>query len=390
MTESGEHPAAPPADRRRVDDQVPAQRRAPDGEPAGARENGAGSDHQPEENQRPGPEQRPEPSSYRPVVGQRPLRRFEILVRRREVRAHVGVVLVTLSGDHHGFKPERQPTMGELLWKGSGTLYEIDMGRHWTRIELELPSRSEAFAFNAVINVEWWVEEPVLIVKNGVYDVRKALDPHLWQRLSAITRRFEVEESAEAEAMAADLAELPVGIEYGLVTRAFLRLKMDTPTVHHASAVRDVQHKIELERATQQLRLLREESTAKLIGIRVTRYREILLSGDYDQFALQLAQNPDEVPAVVQMLRDERHNNQRAVTDFVTRLLDSGAIDRHEIDDQVREALRWLKQATDSVLVGPDAPDRLSGRGSEKALPAAEIPQSELPEPPMPPPPEAP
>ncbi len=290
-----------------------------------------------------------------------------------------------------GSSQSGSPRFGQLLWKGSGTLYEIDMGRHWTRIELELPSRSEAFAFNAVINVEWWVEEPVLIVKNGVYDVRKALDPHLWQRLSAITRRFEVEESAEAEAMAArSLSELPVGIEYGLVTRAFLRLRMDTPTVQHASAVRDVQHKIELERATQQLRLLREESTAKLIDIRVTRYREILLSGDYDQFALQLAQNPDEVPAVVQMLRDERHNNQRAVTDFVTRLLDSGAIDRHEIDDQVREALRWLKQATDSVLIGPDAPDRLSGRGRERPCPPRRSRSPSCPNPRCRPPPEAP
>ena len=231
-----------------------------------------------------------------PGRGSTPRRRFEILVRRRQVRAHVGVVLVTLSGDHHGFKPVRQPTLGELLWKGSGTLYEIDMGRHWTRIELELPSRSEAFAFNAVVDVEWWVEEPVLIVKNGVYDVVRRSIPIRGVR-SAITRRFEVEQSAEAESMAAaSLAELPVGTEYGLVTRAFLRLRMDTPTVQHASAVRDVQHKIELERATQQLRLIREESTAKLIDIRVTRYREDPLSGDYDQFALQLAQNPDEVP----------------------------------------------------------------------------------------------
>lgn len=59
------------------------------------------------------------------------------------------------------------------------------MGRHWTRVELAVPSRSEAFAFDAVVDVEWWVEDPVKIVKHGVYDVRKALEPHLWHRLRA-------------------------------------------------------------------------------------------------------------------------------------------------------------------------------------------------------------
>jgi hypothetical protein len=302
------------------------------------------------------------------------------------VRAHVGLVLVTLSGEHHGFLPEKQPTMGELLWKGGGTLYEIDMGRHWTRVELAVPSRSEAFSFDAVVDVEWWVEDPVKIVKHGVYDVRKALEPHLWHRLSATTRSFEVEDNALAEgAAAASLAVLPVGTEYGLVTRAFLRLRMDTPTVQHASAVRDVRREIELEQETQMLRLLREESTAVLVDRRLARYRGILLSGDFDQFALQLAQNPDEVPAVVEMLREERHRNRRAVTDFVTHLLDSGAIDRHEVNDQVREALRWLKEATDAVLTGPDASGRVPGGRAQSALPAAELPQAELPEPPLPP-----
>jgi hypothetical protein len=289
-------------------------------------------------------------------------------------------VLVTSRGGYHGFPPEQQPTIGELLWKGAGTLYEVDMGKHWTALELEVPSRAEAFGFRAAIDVEWWVENPVQIVKDGVYDVRRALEPHLRQRLSTITRGFDVEESARAErAVAAALEDQPVGSEYGLVARVFLRLWMDEPTVDHAAAVRRVQREVQLERETQLLRILREQSTTQVIAERVVRYRRILSSGDIDKFALQLAQNPDEVPAVVQMLREERHNNRRAVTDFVTRLLDSGAIDRYEIDDQVREALRWLKEATDTVIAGRGQRGRILVDGAS-SLPPSELPESDLPE----------
>jgi hypothetical protein len=303
------------------------------------------------------------------------------------VHGHVGLVLVTQRGEHHGFPPDRQPTTGELLWLGSGTLYEIDMGRHWARVELEVPSRTEAFSFDAVVDVEWWVEDPVPVVKHGVHDVRKALEPNLRQRLSSITRKWEVEDSAHAEAeVVGSLAAMPVGAEYGLGTRAYVWMRMDTPSVKHAAAVRDLHREIELEHATQELRLVREESTSVLITRRVERYRVILQSGNLDQFALQLAQNPEETPAVIQMLREERHNNRRAVTDFVTRLLDSGAVDRHEIDDQVREALRWLKDATDTVLGDPNRPGRIPAPRADEALPPGQIPAGELPEPPSLPP----
>ena len=321
----------------------------------------------------------PESSSFSPIIRERRLRRSEILVRR-QVRAHVGLVLVTVTGTHY-FPPEKQPTIGELFWKGGGTLFEIDMGQHWTPIELDMPSQSEAFSFHATADVEWRVENPLRIVTDGVHDIRTVLRTQLWQRLSPITRAFEIEDSANAEAAAAaSLADLPIGTEYGLRTRVFLRLRMDALAVEHASAVRDVRREIALERDTQVLRLLREESRAALIDRRITRYRSVLLSGDFDQFALQLAHNPDEVPAVIQMLREERNNNRRAVTDFVTHLLDSGAIDRHEISDQVRNALQWVKDASDPVLAAPGASDRTVSTDPPLVLETSGNAGKELPE----------
>jgi hypothetical protein len=325
--------------------------------------------------------------SFRPIIGERQLGRVAALRHRPTVKARVARVLVTSRGEIIGYKPDQQPTVGELLWKGPGTLYEIDMGKHWAQLKVDVPSIAEAFLFSAIVDLEWWVKDPIQIVRDGVHDVRETLEPHLRQRLARVTRNYDVADAAQAEEVAArSLRSEPLGPEYGLDTQAFLQLRMDPSSVEHATAVRKITWDIELERKIQVLRLERDDSTAALIQRRLDRYRDILVLGNVDQFALQMAQNPEEIPAVVQMLREERHNDRRAVTDFVTKLLDSGAIDRHEINDQVREALRWLKDATDTVLLGPDDGTRPPRPRSPDALTSGDLPRSDLPEPPVPPP----
>ena len=319
--------------------------------------------------------------SFQLILSERVLRRFELLCQPQRVPAWTALVLVNSQGERHSFLPEQRPTMGELLWKGRGTLYEVNMGLHRTRLKLDLPSHAEAFPFHAVVNVEWRVDDPAKVVENGVNDVREAFFPALHQQLSTITRQFDVENTPAAEAKALEsLIEHPVGGKYGLLSSVALRMQMDEPTVTHAAEIRQVQREIRLEHKTQMLRLLREELTTTLMTKRVERYRNIIITGDYDQFALQLAQNPHEVGTVIQMLRDQRHDNLRNTTDFVTRLIDSGAIDRYEINDQVRAALDWFKEATDTVLWGPEQPARIPAKCDFDALPPTEIPEPGLPD----------
>ncbi|MGH3773279.1 MAG: hypothetical protein ACRDRW_18100 [Pseudonocardiaceae bacterium] len=318
------------------------------------------------------------------ILSERALSRFELLRQRHRRRAWNGLVLVNSRGECHSFAPERWPTMGELLWKGRGTLYEVDMGLHWTSLKFDLPSHAEAFPFHAVIDIEWRVTNPDRVVKNGMNDVREALSPSLHHRLSAITRQFDVQDTAAAEAKAhKSLTDQPIGGEYGLESHVpSLRMQMDEPTVIYAAAIRQVQREISLERETQALRLLRENSTTTLITRRVERYRDIIVAGDYDQFALQIAQNPDEVATVVQMLRNERLEKYRNFADFVTRLVDSGAIERYEIDDLVKPVLDWFKEAPTNTIRSLEQAAKMPVQHDFGGLPPADTPDSSLPDPP--------
>ncbi len=336
------------------------------------RDDGGGSGHH--------DDTRHDSSSFQLILSERALGRFELLCQRHRARARTGLVLVNSRGEYHSF-PERRPTMGELLWKGTGTLYEVDMGRHWTSLEFDLPSREEAFPFHAIVDVEWCVINPTKVVRDGVNDVRESLSPSLRHQLSTITRQFDVEDTAAAEKAAFKwLTDHSIGCEYGLQSRAFLRMRMDDPTVTHVAAIREVRRKIELEPGTQELNLRREESAITLLTRRVEFYRDIILDGDCDQFALQLAQNPHEVGTVIQMLRDERHGKLRTTTDFVTRLLDSGAIERHDIYDQVRTLLDWLKESTDTIIRGPERPARILVQRDSDEFPPTDVPESDPPD----------
>jgi hypothetical protein len=52
----------------------------------------------------------------------------------------------------------------------------------------------------------------------------------------------------------------------------------------------------------------------------------------------------------MQLAREERNEERRELTDFLTKLLSSGAIDRWDIEDQVREALTWLAESTQRTV----------------------------------------
>jgi hypothetical protein len=321
------------------------------------------------------------PPSFNPILDERSVRRFEFLHRRPQIKARVALVIVTARGNHHVYAPQQQPTIGELIWKNIRTLYEVDMGLHQTRIEADLPSTGDAFPFHAVVDVHWRVHEPSKIVTLGITDVRKVLAPPLLAQLHGVTRKFDIEQAAKAEQAARDgLKAQPIGVEFGLWTTVFPRLTMDEPSRHYLGTIRGIDRDTEVEKLTQELRILQEKHNKFLLDDRVRNYRAIIAAGDLDQFALQLARNPDDVQSVVSMLKDERDTNRRQTIDFVTHLIESGAIDRWEVDDQVKSALQWLKDSTHRVISNRlEEPRQLPPERSRNRLDSPKLPNPRLP-----------
>ena len=273
-----------------------------------------------------------EPEPVSPIREERSIGSFDLLRRTSLVKARTTTVLITARGRYIVYPPASPPRLGELIRRQARFISEVDMGHHQTRIRGVLPCKGDAFGFPATVDLHWRVSDAETIVRDGVRDVGKALEPLILGRLRPVTRDCTVEQTERAELAAnAALRRLPEVAAFGIEAMAFVRLGMDD----------DVRQR---ERLTS----------------RVAAYRSILAAGDLNQFALRLAENPKDVADVITMLIQERDTHRHDTVDLVTRLIDSGAIERWEVDDQVRTVLQWLQDSTNRVITGTDEARRAS------------------------------
>jgi hypothetical protein len=267
-----------------------------------------------------------EGSCHTPIVGEHHLGRFRILHRKTPARPWVAQVFVLGNGRIVEFGRDKQPTTGELLWGGYRSLFEVDLSLRRLGLEIALPSAGDAFVFRATVDVQWRVTDPKLIVQSGVTDIRAVMEPRLLDGLRQATRSLLAAEVDAAEKMAN--AQFPsdwLVSDFGLWTNVLVRLRMD-------------------EQREGNVRFSSE----------VQAYKTLIEAGDMDQFALQIARNPEKIDAVIQQLVQERDTHRREVCEFITRLLESDALDRWQIDDQVRVLLQWMGVSINRVLTGTD------------------------------------
>lgn len=263
-----------------------------------------------------------------PIVHERHLSRFELLYRRLPVGARIARVFITRSGRYLTYPATEQPTTGELVWNRVRTVCEVDLGVHVSTVNAELPSRGDKVCFKATIDLEWQVTDPTQVVQAKVANVREILSPRMLARLREVTRRFDIADVAEAENAAnKELGDESLGADRGLRVQSHVRLTLDDTSLEQTDIQRKVDH-----------------------------FRTIIAAGDFDQFALQLTQQPQDIGSVVKALVDERDSRLRATFDFMNRLLESDALDRWQIDDQVRTALQMAQESIFRVLTGSGQP----------------------------------
>lgn len=266
-------------------------------------------------------------SSHAPIVGEHHFGRFHILHRKTPSRPWVARVFVLGNGRLVEFGRDKQPTTGELLWGGYRALFEVDLSLRRLGLEITLPSEGDTFVFRTMVDVQWRVTDPKCVVQYGITDIRNVMVPPLLDGLRQSTRSLLAADVETAEKSAnAQFDHDWLTKQYGLWTNVLVRLRMD-------------------EQKEENLRLAAE----------VQAYKILIAAGDLDQFALQIARNPEDVDSVVQLLVRERDTHRREVCDFLTKLLDSDALDRWQIDDQVRVLLQWMDTSINRVLTGTDS-----------------------------------
>lgn len=294
--------------------------------------------------------------------------------RLARARAHVAVVVVYSRGDHQVVWPHERTRV--MLHRRPTTVYEVDLGLHRTVIPADLPSKDHAGSFHASITIQWRVLNPSAVVRHQVLDIEEALSATLLRRARGIAREFSIGQIVAAEdkindqlgGVAIDVTA-PAGIqqamreatdlgclgaEYGLWTRVITHLALDEAATEHNAKMMKLNWAIAEEKAEQELRVLKNQNEQKIMEERITVYRKIVAAGDIEGFALRLASNPDEISAIMEIIREDQLTRRHDTIEFISRMVKSGVVERWEVSDQVKQALEWLKDATTRIVTDKD------------------------------------
>ena len=295
-------------------------------------------------------------------------------------QAHVAIVVVYHKGDHEVMWPNARRRVS--LARRPTTVYEVDLSLHQAAVAADVPSRTDACAFHADITVQWRVTDPSATVRHRVADAAETLAPHLLHRIRGITRNYDITHASAAEDdvnKQFDRAAVSVGApgqsgepestdslgaEYGLWARSITHLTLDEAAAEHKAKMAKLTWAIEEENAEQELRLLQEDHKRRITADRMEVYRQIIATGDTERFALQLADHPDDIGTIEKIIREEQRVSRRDTIDFVARMVDSGVIERWQVNDEIKVALAWLREATARVI--PDKRDNPEGGQGER------------------------
>lgn len=352
-----------------------------------------------------------------PVLTVRPISRFEYAARRPAVAIDHALVFVTAKGSYDTYIPPHRPTRADSATRRHTAVYEVDMGSHPVRLDLQLPSDDDAFHFGATAELTWRVADPACFVVSGERDVPTRLDREFQQLARPVSRGYSIEHSAAAERavqLAVDAGGFARGI--GLQVTCGVRLRLDDEAIAHRKELRSLRYanellapRHELEMRQQhyqhQLEVLRAQQTQELNAQKIAFYQHHLQHGGVAAWALHLAQHPEDSRLVMESMRADQLALIKSQLGVATELLKGEGVEDYQKEEPRRLALQVVNDILNQRLPGVAEPPAYGPPPGEAGteLPAGAPPQPGPytppvapvappvpPVPPVPPPPSAP
>lgn len=297
-------------------------------------------------------------------------------------------------------QPDERFTLGEALWSNFLKIYRVDVSEHALELQCHLPAETDAFYFFATVHVRCAVTDPLTVVELGITDVRVSLEPRVVDVMREVSRKFRVEDSADAEQEVTkalrDRVRQP-GFCPGLEVRNLsVRLDLEEAARKHVrdlkeqerQHLREVQegdrrHLRELEEAARrhvweleeakrrhteevarfsydleraQLQGDVEALKARLEIERSEKYLPLIQEGNWSLLALFLAQNPAQVSDVVNVMMGQQQLMLDKQLETLRFFLDKDVIEKSDYENRGRELLSNALQQLSAGSKGDRTP----------------------------------
>ncbi|MEV0485544.1 hypothetical protein AB0I69_33680 [Streptomyces sp. NPDC050508] len=319
--------------------------------------------------------QRPEPpvpghDDADPVLFVWQLSRFRLRSHRYTGTIHHALVLATRKGSYRAFLPPERPTS----LRGCAALYEVDTDTHAFRLDVPLPSREDAFEFEATADITWRVVQPDLFVASQERDVPGLVTRRLLPVLRAASRSHPIEESAAAEEAARRAVEAasPVAAAAGLKVTCFVRLRRDASERSHQARLRTARHEREAAEPEHQAATLRDRYETARLAERIEFYDAQLAKGGTVALALHLTAHPEDTQAVLEHLRSEEAELVKNQLHLIDQVLEGKGLE----DYQLERPHQLIAERMAAILHAKETPPAAEPPPSYGELPREDSPES--------------
>lgn len=264
----------------------------------------------------------------------------------RLTSGQVVAVLLYPNGGYSLLWPHGREDHDKPFLRGAFTAFEVRLGRHVTTFALELPAAGDVESFQAEARVHWEVDDPYAVVRHQVWDAAELLRDDLLDRLRDVSRRYRLTEAQHAdEAVKAELASgrFALGEELGLRTTVHVFIDLSERVADKARQRTDLDHEMTLTRR-------RDDHESALVAARAQEFEAMLRDGNVAQIAHFMARDPDKALEIRNLIRQERREEHASWLELLTKLINSGHLERHDIGEHMYDVIQYLRDRSDAIV----------------------------------------
>ena len=310
------------------------------------------------------------------LYSERKIKRRFFGLRSEYPKALPGQALVLTGGGHtFALLPGQQATPGEAVYGGYDTIYAVDMGTKDFKYIFSAPAKGGDVSFRVTFSAGYRVSDPVEVVNRHIQDPTSMLERVITEAVSKITAVHDIEDVEKAltairaasdkrqlgEKIPFVLDTVNVSLELDNEAKTFLRkrreqrrqatLARESAGLAEATAEVERQKKeFALQTAGEQqafeLELARKkvEMELKIQKMRLDVYRPMIEGGLWNVLIQQLAQNPDDIGRVTEVMLQAHSQKVQSDLVMLKALIDGDVIQDHHLHDVTTRLIQNLEQ----------------------------------------------
>jgi hypothetical protein len=301
-------------------------------------------------------------SPHNPILGREDFPRISLFMSRPAVEPGIALVLFRENGEVLTLIQGQRLTAGDIAWGSYKGFYKVDIALHSFAFQVNVPCSKDAFNFQADVQVTYQVENPTEIVKCQIRDIQGVLQPEIIKQMRTISRKYNAEQSEEAEQEINNVFERGLRVNGILASRIVANLELEAASRDHLRVIQNIINQKAQQTVAHELNIMKNKHDFELNKIKMESYAPLIQEGQWNLLALHLAEHPDDVATISSMMTQQRQIELENQLKILKVMLEEDVIEGFHIE-KVGKCM--LQRLVDSLGLF-DTKSLSAGNGSKK------------------------